>query len=143
MLLRRDSHREGTYRVTGSSEDYNTGWTLIMTMTLMEQSHYNHTNGLNGQVLRSRTAKRTSRPTARDGMRQNYREFHGLLRTAQAVLHTRINDRNTADQMGHGIVDFALTNWGTVTQDFGDGAQDEMEIIERVTRVVLRELHAA
>jgi hypothetical protein len=70
-------------------------------------------------------------------------QFHGLIRTAQAVLHTRINDRHTADTLGHGIVDFALTNWGTVTQDFGDGAQDEMEIIERVTRVVLRELYAA
>jgi hypothetical protein len=112
-------------------------------MTLMEQSHYNHMNGLNWQVRRSRTMERTGRVTSRDGMRHNNRTFHGLVRTAQAVLHTRINDRHTADQLGHGIVDFALTNWGTVTQDFGDGAQDEMEIIERVTRVVLRELHAA
>jgi hypothetical protein len=114
-----------------------------MTMTLMEQSHYNHTNGLNLRVLRSNKVERKSRAMVRDEMRHNYREFHGLLRTAQAVLHTRINDRNTADQLGHGIVNFALTNWGTVTQDFGDGAQDEMEIIERVTRVVLRELHTA
>jgi hypothetical protein len=111
-------------------------------MTLMEQSHYNHNRRLNWQGLCSRLAERTTR-SARVDMKHNHREFLGLVRTAQAVLHTRINDRRTADMLGHGIVDFALTNWGTVRQDFGAGAEDEMEIIERVTRVVLRELHAA
>jgi hypothetical protein len=66
--------------------------------------------------------------------------FHYLVRAAQSVLHTRIHDRHAADIMGHGIADFVISNWGTVIQDFGCDDADEIEIMERVTRIVLREL---
>jgi hypothetical protein len=67
-------------------------------------------------------------------------EFRQMVRAAQSVMHRSVQDRRIADWMGYGIADFVACNWGTVSHDFGHGAQDEMEVVERVAYVVLREL---
>jgi hypothetical protein len=70
-------------------------------------------------------------------------KFNQLVRTAQSVTHRYMPDRRSADRVGYGIADFVVVNWNTVSQDFGRGAEDEIEIVERVARVVVRELLAA
>ena len=72
--------------------------------------------------------------------KHNVGRFRSMVRTVQSIMHTRIHDRNEADMLGHTISDFVLCNWGTVSHEFGDGASDELEIVERVARIVLREL---
>lgn len=67
-------------------------------------------------------------------------QFRQMVRAAQSVMHRNVADRRVADWMGYGIADFVLVNWGTVSRDFGHGAEDEMEVVERVARVVLREM---
>ena len=69
-------------------------------------------------------------------------QFKLMVRTAQSVTHRYVADRRRADHMGYGIADFVAVNWGTVSQDFGCGAEEEAEIVERVARVVVRELLA-
>jgi len=66
-----------------------------------------------------------------------------MVRIVQSIMHTRIHDRYEADMLGHTISDFVLCNWGTVSQEFGDGASDELEIVERVARIVLRQLESS
>lgn len=67
-------------------------------------------------------------------------QFNQLVRIAQSVTHRYVSDRRHADRIGYGIADFVAINWGTVSKDFGGGAEDEIEIMERVARVVVREL---
>ena len=61
-------------------------------------------------------------------------------RTAQSVLHRRIGDRQRADALGHTIADFVVTNWFVVVDEFGQGCDDDYEIVERVAQRVLRNL---
>jgi hypothetical protein len=57
-------------------------------------------------------------------------------------LHERIHDRQAADAMGQQIADTILANWDTISRDFGGHRCDEVEIVERVTHEVLRQLAA-
>jgi hypothetical protein len=63
-----------------------------------------------------------------------------MVRAAQSVVHQQIGDRLQADRVGYGIAEFVLNNWETVSRDFGRGAEDEMEVVERVAQQVLRRL---
>ena len=75
--------------------------------------------------------------------KHNIGQFRSMVRIVQSIMHTRIHDRYEADMLGHTISDFVLCNWGTVSQEFGDGASDELEIVERVARIVLRQLESS
>jgi hypothetical protein len=57
-------------------------------------------------------------------------------------LHERIHDRQAADAMGQQIADTILANWDIISRDFGGHRCDEVEIVERVTHEVLRQLAA-
>ena len=61
-------------------------------------------------------------------------------RTAQSVLHRRIGDRQRADALGHTIADYVVANWPIVVDEFGQGCDDDFEIVERVAKRVLRDL---
>lgn len=69
-------------------------------------------------------------------------QFRSMVRAAQSILHTRIHDRQQADSMGYGIADFVVHNWEIIAQDYGANAQDELEVVERVARVVVRQMQA-
>lgn len=73
-------------------------------------------------------------------MHKDPRKLWPMVRAAQSVVHRQVGDRRQADRVGYGIAEFVLNNWETVSRDFGRGAEDEMEVVERVANHVLRQL---
>jgi hypothetical protein len=67
-------------------------------------------------------------------------KVRSMARAVQSVLHQHIHDRRVADELGHGIADFIAANWETIMQDFGDDTSDEIDIAERVARIVIEKL---
>lgn len=71
-------------------------------------------------------------------MKRDTRKLLSMTRAAQSVLHQQIGDRSTADELGYTVAEFVLYNWDIVADEYGHNAMDEMEIVERVTREVVR-----
>jgi hypothetical protein len=60
-----------------------------------------------------------------------------LARGAQAVLHETIGDRRAADTLGRQIAEWAAAHWERVVSLYGTDAEDDLEVVERVTRDLL------
>src|SRR5688572_10554633 len=92
------------------------------------------------QYNRQSLAYGRGRSSEQGGMKHDPRKLWTMARAAQSVLHQQMNDRTAADAWGYGIAEFCLSNWWTVSQDFGEDAADDIEVIERVTRYIMRKM---
>jgi len=61
-----------------------------------------------------------------------------LIRMAQCIARQEIDNRDEANQTGRQIANFALANWDRVVERYGYGGADDMEIIERLARDMVR-----
>lgn len=61
-----------------------------------------------------------------------------MTRVAQSIAHEEVNSREEANTLGRQIAAWALANWEKVTRRYGQGATDDLEIMERVTRDMLQ-----
>ncbi len=60
-----------------------------------------------------------------------------LIRMAQCIARTELDNRDEANEAGRQIANFALANWDLVAERYGHGDADDLEIVERLTRDVL------
>lgn len=59
-----------------------------------------------------------------------------VVRVAQSVLHRSLSDRQAADRLGRSIATALLDNWEAAMAQYGAGAADALDIVERAAHAV-------
>jgi len=60
-----------------------------------------------------------------------------VVRVAQSVLHRSLADRQAADRLGRRIAAALLDNWEAALTEYGAGAVDALDVVERAAHAVV------